>query len=115
MDDEFDTIVDDGSAFEVAEQILVLWKECSRGVFTEVESLQRRWEAGKGKKVSGMFKEGQQEDQDTDWDTDDDSEDDEEEHGDVDMDDAPSLASARRKAPPVVDDDGFTTVTRSKR
>ncbi|TPX10223.1 uncharacterized protein E0L32_001420 [Thyridium curvatum] len=118
MDDEFETVVDDGSAYDVAEQILVLWRECSRGVFKEVEALRQRWEGKKGAKVTGLFKEAQGGDQDTDWDTEDDDEDDDDEEGssDVDMDGAPALVSApKEKAPPEVDEDGFMKVTRKKR
>ena len=114
MDDEFETVVDDGTAYEVAEQILGLWRGCSHGRFDEVDALRRRWEAGKGKKVSGLFQQGKDVDQDTDWDTEDDDEDEEEsdEDGDVDMADAPP----KKEKPAVeVDEDGFTKVTRKKK
>ncbi len=118
MDDEFDTIVDDGSALEVAGQIVGLWRECRQGRFAEVDKLQRRWEAGKGKKVSALFSEGQHEDQDTDWDTDDgDDEQGEDGEDDVEMGDAtaPAPVAREKPAPPEVDEDGFTKVTRKKR
>jgi len=117
MDDEFETIVDDGTAYDVAEQVLLLWRECSRGQSKEVDRLRRRWEAGQGKKVSSQFQAGAEVNQDTDGDTDDDGEDGEdgEEHGDVDMDDVPALVPVRKeKPPPEVDEDYFTTVARKK-
>ncbi len=116
MDDEFDTIVDDGSAFEVAEQILLLWRECRQGRLAELDKLQQRWEAGKGKKVSTLFKEGQQDDQETDWDTEDEDDGDGDDDDDVDMGEAPALVSvAKEKAPPEIDEDGFIKVTKKKR
>ena len=121
MDEEFDTIVDDGSALEVAEQILKLWRECRQGQTAEVERLRQKWEASRGKKVSGLFKEGQSEDQDTDWDTEDDDDEgdgQDDDDDDVEMGDAapPALVSApKEKAAPEVDEDGFTKVSRKKR
>ena len=116
MDDEFDTIVDDGSAYEVAEQTVRVYRECARGVFRDVDALARRWEAVRGQKVSRLFKQGEPVDQETDGSSEDDDED-EDEDNDVDMGDAPPalVAVPKERPPPEVDDDGFTKVTKKKR
>jgi pre-rRNA-processing protein TSR2 len=116
MADEFNVDVDDDSSFEIAEQIVRLRAQCTKGQFEELEKLREKWQNGKGKKV--VMKQAPDQDQDTDWedDDDDDEEDDEDEGGDVEMDDAPALVVApKEKPPPEVDEDGFTKVSRKKR
>ncbi|CAK7223324.1 rRNA accumulation-related protein [Sporothrix curviconia] len=118
MDDEFDTVVDDGSAYDVANDIVALWTQCRRGQFAGSDALRQRWESSRGKSVRGAFQAGKAPDDDTTWQTDeDDDEDDDgdEENDDVDMDEAPELVASRAKPEPEVDEDGFTTVTRKKR
>ncbi|KAB5542993.1 Pre-rRNA-processing protein TSR2-domain-containing protein [Coniochaeta sp. 2T2.1] len=111
MLDEFEVNVDDDSSFEVAEQILRVRGECLKGKFDgEVEQLRRRWDGLKGKKVE--FKKGEDEEGETDWDSE--SEDDEEDGEDVEMGEAPALVS-KEKEEPVVDEEGFTMVTKKKR
>ncbi|ETS78203.1 hypothetical protein PFICI_10265 [Pestalotiopsis fici W106-1] len=112
MADEFNVDVDDDSSFEIAEQIVQLRTQCTKGQFDEVDKLREKWSSGKGKKV--VMKQAPDQDQDTDWEDEDDDEDDDD--GDVDMDDAPALVAAPKEKPqPEVDEDGFTTVTRKKR
>ncbi|POS72963.1 pre-rRNA processing protein [Diaporthe helianthi] len=112
MLDEFEVNVDDDTAFDVATEILRLRGQCARGQFDEVDRLLERWQARKGDKVH--FKHGEDQDAETDW------EDDDEDDGDSDddMDEAPALvesaAPKKEKAPPEVDDDGFTKVTRKR-
>lgn len=130
MDDEFDTVVDDGSAYDVARDLVTLWTQCRRGQFTGSDALRQRWEAARGKSVRGAFQAGKAPDDDTAWQTDDDDDDDEEgeddgddddddDNDDVNMDEAPDLVdgqqSSREKPPPEVDEHGFTKVTRKKR
>ncbi len=127
MDDEFDTVVDDGSAFDVASQIVGLWTQCRRGQFAGSDALQQRWEAARGKSVRSAFQAGKPPDDDSAWQTDDseddgDGEDDDDGDDDVDMDEAPALVDAQqqqapreRPPPPEVDEDGFTKVARKKR
>ncbi|CAK7219299.1 rRNA accumulation-related protein [Sporothrix bragantina] len=121
MDDEFDTVVDDGSAYDVANDIVTLWTQCRRGQFAGSDALRQRWESLRGKSVRGAFQAGKAPDEDTAWQTDDDDdeddddEDDEDGDDDVDMDEAPELVASRAKPEPEVDEDGFTTVTRKKR
>lgn len=123
MDDEFDTVVDDGSAYDVANDIVALWTQCRRGQFAGSDALRQRWEAARGKSVQGAFQAGKAPDDDTAWQTDDEDEDDDDSEGgdeddDVNMDEAPALVdgeSTRSKPEPEVDEDGFTTVSRKKR
>ena len=122
MDDEFDTVVDDGSAYDVANDIVALWTQCRRGQFAGCDALRQRWEAARGKSVRGAFQAGKAPDDDTAWQTDDDDDDDDsegdDEDEDVNMDEAPALVdgqATRSKLEPEVDEDGFTTVSRKKR
>ncbi|KAK9772933.1 putative Pre-rRNA-processing protein TSR2 [Seiridium cardinale] len=111
MADEFNVDVDDDSSFEIAEQIMKLRAQCTKGQFEEVDKLREKWSSGKGKKV--VMKQAPDQDQDTDWE---DESGDEEEDEDVDMDEAPALVAApKEKPPPEVDEDGFTKVSRKKR
>ncbi|TVY86960.1 Pre-rRNA-processing protein, partial [Lachnellula willkommii] len=55
MLDEFEVNVDDESAFEVAEQVLRIRKNCARGAFGEVEALNGKWQAKGGQKMGDMF------------------------------------------------------------
>jgi len=117
MLDEFEVNVDDESGFEVAEQIMRLRKDCSKGDFTEVAQLKDQWEKkGKGgKQVEFKRVERGEEEDDTDWDSDDLEETDEEyEDGDVEMGEAPSILE-KEKPVPEVDEDGFTKVTGKKK
>ncbi|ROW03546.1 hypothetical protein VSDG_01461 [Cytospora chrysosperma] len=112
MLDEFEVNVDDDSAFDVATEIMRLRSQCARGNFEDVDRLLTRWQGKKGAKVEGLFKKGEDQDEDTDWD----DTDGEEDGSDDDMDDAPPLVEApkKEKAPPEVDDDGFTKVQRKR-
>lgn len=110
MLEEFETAVQDDTAFDVAEQIVQLWTQCCRGSLAEVDKLSERWQAKKGKTV--VFNKGEDADQDTDWDDSDGDEDDGDD--DDDMEEAPALVEKREKPPPEVDEDGFTKVTRKK-
>ena len=112
MLDEFEVNVDDDTAFDVATEIVRLRGQCARGNFEDVDRLLARWQARKGEKVH--FKHGEDQDGETDWEDDDDDED-----SDDDMDEAPALVDSgappkKEKAPPEVDDDGFTKVTRKR-
>lgn len=114
MLDEFEVNVDDDTAYDVAAEIVRLRGQCARGSFDEVDRLLARWQARKGEKVH--FKHGEDQDAETDWEDDDDDEDGSE---DEDMEDAPALvetaaAPKKDKAPPEVDEDGFTKVTRKR-
>lgn len=110
MLDEFEVNVDDESGYEVAEQIVRLRKDCTKGNFREVEEMRRKWETKGGRNDLGAFKkvERSEEDDETDGSDEDDDE-------DIDMDEAPPLVRVREPAVPEVDEDGFTKVTKKKR
>lgn len=114
MLDEFEVNVDDGSAFEVAEQVMRLRRDCGKGEFAEVAELKQGWEKkGKaGKDVVFKKVERGEDEDDTDWDSDD--LEDEDEDGDVEMAEAPSH-QPKEKTAPEVDEDGFTKVTGRKK
>ena len=107
MLDEFEVVVDDDSAWEVAETIMRIKKGCERGNFAEVQEMKRRWDERGGREIEVSGKvvtaEG-----------DDDSEEEssEEEEEDVEMGEAPA---PREKAPPQIDEDGFETVVSKKK
>jgi len=121
MLDEFEVVVDDGSAGEVAQKIWKGREAVFRGEFDEVEELRRVWEEkrAKGEQAVGIRRVDDQDGNETDWDDDDDGDEEEwngfqDEDGDDDeqMDEAPPLVDARKneKVEPEVDEDGFTKV-----
>ncbi|KAL4739623.1 Pre-rRNA-processing protein TSR2-domain-containing protein [Aspergillus similis] len=111
MNDEFDVVVDDESAGEVADRIMEIRKMVENGEFDGVRQMWEEWErkaAKKGDAVAG-FRRGE----DQDGETDDDEEDGEE---DEEMGEAPALVSApRERVEPEIDEDGFTKVVGKKR
>jgi pre-rRNA-processing protein TSR2 len=117
MIDEFEVNIDDDSGLEVARSIVKARSQCAIGDFSdEVKTLNERFANRTANKVDQMFKKAEDQDQDTDWESGDSDEDDGDNGGDVDMDEAPPLASVRQEKPaPEVDEDGFTMVTKKKR
>lgn len=109
MEDEFELLLEDNdpSLWRVAEQIVRVRRGCAEGRFDGVEALRKKFGENKGKGLE-QFKRGEDQDQDTDWDSD------EEGGADVDMEEAPALVQSRERAPPEVDEDGFTKVTRKR-
>lgn len=126
MIDEFEVVVDDGSAEETARSI---WSGATKlvgGDVSELNDLYAKWQEKQrkgGKEVVGIVRGEDKEAEDTDWDDDDDSEDGEEWNGfpdraDVDMDEAPALvdsAKSKQKIEPEIDEDGFTKVVSKKK
>lgn len=116
MNDEFDVNVEDGSGEEIAAKIVGLRKLTLQGNFTMVDEMYRQWQERKARggsaKITFQVVDRGEDDDDTDWDSDDmDQADD-----DVEMDKPPSLVRVPKdKAPPKVDDDGFTEVVGKKR
>ncbi|EXJ92991.1 hypothetical protein A1O3_01547 [Capronia epimyces CBS 606.96] len=126
MVDEFEVIVDDGSAEDTARGIWSGVEKLKTGDLAELHDLYAKWQE-KQKKGSGhdavAFVRGEDKDaEDTDWDGEDEDGDEEEwngfpDHADVDMDEAPPLVDTRRprqKIQPEVDDEGFTKVVGRK-
>ncbi|KAJ9375141.1 hypothetical protein DTO282E5_125 [Paecilomyces variotii] len=113
MNDEFDVVVDDGSAGDVALQIMEMRAQTQRGEFGEIRAMYEAWKEKmdkKGANAAGLFRkvDARDEDQETD--------DDEEEEGDVEMDEAPALTRApRERVEPEVDEEGFTKVVGKKK
>ena len=122
MLDEFEVVVDDGSAGEVAGEV---WRGVGmlrKGDVHQLETLYERWQQKQGRAVEkinavrGEDKDGD----DTDWDDDDDSEEEWNDFGDapdVDMCDAPALVEGKPKqrVEPEIDEDGFTKVVGKKK
>lgn len=113
MNDEFDVVVDDESAGNVAAEIMEMKMQTARGEFGPIRQMWENYQQKSQQKAAGggaeMFKkvEAREEDQETD----DDEDSDDAEGMDVDMDDAPALVRApREKVEPEIDEDGFTKV-----
>lgn len=118
MNDEFEVMVDDGSAEEVARGIWLGCEKLSKGETGELEQAYVRYlEKARSGKVEalGFVKGKDEEGEETDWD----EEDDEEEFNgfddDVEMDEAPQLVQKTEKVVPEVDEDGFTKVVGKKK
>ncbi|WEW58693.1 rRNA accumulation- protein [Emydomyces testavorans] len=115
MSDEFDVVVDDESAGDIADRIMEIKGDIEKGELGEVSSMWEQWKekerkgVGAGNASVGLFKrvEVKNEDQDTD---DDEDEDDEDEDEDVEMEDVPVTRPPRERIEPAVDEDGFTKV-----
>lgn len=110
MEDEFDVVLEDGSAEEVAKDIVGLWKTAQEGNAGVVEALEARADKLKGKSVQIEEAAGDN----SDW-----SDESGEESGEDEGDEAPTLVDTSAKPPrnePEVDEDGFTLVKgKSKR
>ena len=121
MLDEFEVNVDDGSGYEVAEQILKLRRDCGKGDFREVESMKERWDrkGGKSEDVGKLFEKRERNEEEDETDSseeeDEDGDEDKDEDEDVDMDEAPPLVRVKEPFVPEVDEDGFTKVMKKKR
>ncbi|KAJ5826100.1 Pre-rRNA-processing protein TSR2-domain-containing protein [Penicillium riverlandense] len=118
MNDEFDVVVDDESAGNVAAEIMEMKMQTARGEFGPIRQMWENYQQKSQQKAAGggaeMFKkvEARDEDQETDDEEDSDGAD----GMDVDMDDAPALVRApREKVEPEVDEDGFTKVVGKRR
>ncbi|KAL2861296.1 Pre-rRNA-processing protein TSR2-domain-containing protein [Aspergillus pseudodeflectus] len=113
MNDEFDVVVDDESAGEVAERIMEVRKAVEKGEFEAVRQMWAEWEAKRGQRGSAVagFRRGEDVEQETD-----EEESDDDDEGDVDMGEAPALVRApRERVEPEVDEDGFTKVVGKKK
>lgn len=124
MVDEFEIVVDDGTAQEVASKIWTSAQKVQAGDVKELEELYKRWQQNKaegGDKVTGIVRGEDKDGEETDWDEEDEDEDEWngiEDKADVDMAEAPELAQRSEPKPkPVaeVDEEGFTKVVSKKR
>ncbi|OOQ85242.1 putative pre-rRNA processing protein [Penicillium brasilianum] len=113
MNDEFEVMIDDESAGNVAAEIMEFKAQTTRGEFGAIQELWETWQKKSQQKSSAasMFKrvEARDEDQETD------EEEDDSEDEDVEMGEAPSLVRApREKVEPEIDEDGFTIVKKKR-
>jgi len=101
MDDEFETIVEDGSSESVAKDITNLWKDIHLGDLTGLHRLEQQANAVSNRPI--LAQAGPPGGLDTDSD---------EEEGDWESDNEDGYGSGRVQdiQPPKVDEDGFTTV-----
>ncbi|KAK5058775.1 hypothetical protein LTR84_011039 [Exophiala bonariae] len=132
MVDEFEVVVDDGSAEDTAREIWAGVTKLHAGDASELTALYGKWQTKQAKNggkevVEGIVRGEDKEADDTDWD---DSDDDGDEWNgfpdkpatnrdvDMDMDEAPPLVEAsqpRQKIEPEIDEDGFTKVVSKKK
>ncbi|KAL1955698.1 hypothetical protein VTO42DRAFT_8170 [Malbranchea cinnamomea] len=118
MNDEFDVVVDDESAGEIADRICEVRQEIMKGEYGRVKALWEEWKAKGERKQREVFQrvDVQDEDQETDSDEEDDDVG-EDSDMDVDMEDAPPVQppQPRERIEPEVDEDGFTKVVGRRR
>ncbi|KPI39994.1 Pre-rRNA-processing protein TSR2 [Cyphellophora attinorum] len=117
LNDEFEVVVDDGSAEETAQAI---WRGCELLATGNTAELQSRYqvylekEKSWKKESTGFVRGKDDEGEETDWD-----EDDDEFNGfsdeDIEMGEAPQPTAKKEKVVPQVDEDGFTTVVSKKK
>ena len=117
MNDEFEIVLEDESAQEIAAKIVGLRKLTLQGDFTMVDDMYARWKdrqsRGSGAVMIQHVERDEDED-DTDWDSDDTEE--APDKMDVNMGEAPALVHVPKEKPqPEVDDDGFTKVVSKKK
>lgn len=123
MLDEFEIVVDDGSAEEVAKKI---WGSASKvrdGDVRELEEMYSKWQekqARGGEKVVNVVRGEDKDGDETDWDDEDDEEawDGFPDGEDTEMSEAPQLMDTKKekqKVEPEVDEDGFTKVVSKKK
>ncbi|KAG6329858.1 hypothetical protein ID866_9231 [Astraeus odoratus] len=117
MNDEFEVVLEDNSAFDVARDVVGLWADVCGGR----DALVKEWE-GQAESVKGKVPNVQEgAGSGSDWEDLDDDEGGEGEDSDVDMeggegqDVVPQLLDHRSKGEPEVDEEGFTTVRRKGR
>ncbi|TFY57343.1 hypothetical protein EVJ58_g7076 [Rhodofomes roseus] len=105
MEDEFETMLEDGSAEGVARDVVAMWETVQAGNKALVEKFEAHADRVKGKKVEVEEVAGEEDDWEDESGSEDGSEDGE--------DEAPMLVDQQPKAhkqEPEVDEDGFTVV-----
>ncbi|KAK6362322.1 hypothetical protein TWF730_006017 [Orbilia blumenaviensis] len=111
LSDEFETTLEDDSAYIVSQRILLLRRQIASDDFTGANALSEFWNKnGRDKPKVKVVRQGGIDD-----------EDEEEEggegegEGDVDMDEAPQLVAVKERVEKVVDEDGFELVQKKRR
>lgn len=112
MADEFECVLEDESAWDVARDVVRCWDAVAKGARegeAAVAALETRADGVRGKKVQAQEIPGAEDG----WESDEDGSESGSEDGDVEMEEAPQLldqAAAKPKEEPVVDEDGFTLI-----
>ena len=120
MLDEFEIVVDDGSAQETAEKLWGGVGKVRERDMRELKDLYAKFlekQAKGGEKVVGIVRGEDKDEDETDWDDEDEEEWSGFEDRDVDMDEAPQLIETKtekQKVEPEIDEDGFTKVISKK-
>jgi pre-rRNA-processing protein TSR2 len=118
MLDEFEVVVDDDSAFDVATKIWQGRTKVLNGDFQEVQAMYENWRRNGGGKVRAVQ---QPDDEGQETDGSDEEEDEwngiQDADGDEEMGEAPALVEKprRERIEPQVDEEGFTMVQKKKR
>ncbi|XP_066500166.1 pre-rRNA-processing protein TSR2 homolog [Hoplias malabaricus] len=115
MNNEFDTVVDDGSLPQVAQKVCGMFLQCQQGKLDEVRELIKKLDKSSGRAKATLVKTPEEEESDDDGDDDDES---------MECDEAVAGASGNRAAvqehqhpaAPATEeeDDGWTVVRRRK-
>ncbi|OBA15068.1 uncharacterized protein OGAPODRAFT_94899 [Ogataea polymorpha] len=108
MEDEFDVIVEDQSTVHIASAVVQIYQECLAGNYDRVQTMYQKYlQKQEYRRTHGIEKVEVQDD------SDDESDDDSDE--DMMDTDVPELQEAASQPREVIDEDGFTVVTRKGR
>ncbi|GJJ78454.1 pre-rRNA-processing protein TSR2 [Entomortierella parvispora] len=115
MNDEFSILLEDKSEQHISKVLEQLFLECTQGRYDLVQTLKTD-----SQKISGAMKSAKAKKEKLDGEEDDEDSSDEEDDEDMDMDmDEGSSSSApaprKEKPEPIIDEDGFETVVKSRR
>jgi len=118
MNDEFELVVDDGSAQETAEAIWRGMEKLAKGDVGDLEAAYTKYleKQKSGKKEQVNFVQGKDDEgEETDWDDEDEFNGfDDDDEQDVEMGNTPDSAQKKEKPAPEIDEDGFTKVVGKK-
>lgn len=117
MNDEFEVRVEDGSAEEIASNIIAFRKSTLAGDFANVDALYTCWQE-RQRKGADLVRFRHVETEEDDLESDSDNDDMEEDDSDEDVEMEESILNAKpskEKAAPRIDEDGFTEVIGRRR
>ncbi|KAI7872794.1 Pre-rRNA-processing protein TSR2-domain-containing protein [Spinellus fusiger] len=98
MSDEFQTLLEDDSAYLIAKHLVLLFSQCIVGNFTEVEKMREKFQSQQQSATSCVQRQGDS--------------DEEEEEEEEDMEEDSTGEPKEPKAPQQPDEDGWLTVRR---
>lgn len=112
MEEEFETVVDDGTEKAIASNLIVSWRcRADPASIQAVQALEAEADRAAKRKVEGLQRDDIQEESEGE-----EEEDGEGEDGDgMDVDPVPALVEHQAPPQPQVDEDGFTIVTKKRR